>query len=474
MQLPAWGDCLTITQAQDVRKSYLEPEIMKQLKRNSMKSIRTLLLTITSVLLWGYSAPALAQSVTPDSLSLQDAIQAALTNQPSLDQVEAEIDAAGAGVNDAKTNYYPHVDASGSYGYVNPVSALDFNGNSFQVMPNNNYDAHLEAQQMIYDFGKTKESIALARSKTLTAEQRSEVVKWTISYFTAQTFYSKLYLKQSAHVIDNQLKTLNEDLDIAQKKLKNGSATNYDVLSIKVRIAEENNRRLDLLNQEEKLDIRLRKLFGWSPDREVNLSGKLVLKNENVARNLSDIYTDRPDYKVLQRQKEELQHAYKLKDLLDRPSLSAGATAGFKNGYQPDIKELLGNYSIGLHLEVPIFNAPATKYQKQEVQARIRSLQAESRKLQRNIQQQVEVAKADVQTGRQKLETADLQIKQAREQLKLAKLRYKNGVITNTDLLAAETALTRARFQKVTTTYNILLSQYDLKKAKGEKIWMNK
>jgi outer membrane protein TolC len=69
------------------------------------------------------------------------------------------------------------------------------------------------------------------------------------------------------------------------------------------------------------------------------------------------------------------------------------------------------------------------------------------------------------------LETADLQIEQAKEQLRLAKIRYRNGVITNTDLLAAETALTRARFQKVTTTYNILLSQYDLKKAVGEKIW---
>jgi outer membrane protein TolC len=64
-----------------------------------------------------------------------------------------------------------------------------------------------------------------------------------------------------------------------------------------------------------------------------------------------------------------------------------------------------------------------------------------------------------------------LQIEQAEKGLKLARVRYKNGAITSNDLLAAETALTQARFQKVKTIYNVLLSQYDLKKAMGVKIW---
>jgi len=426
---------------------------------------------ITAMVLLLTNYPVQAQQSKTDSLSLQTAIQKALTNQPSLDQVEADIKSAKSQVDQAKTGYYPKVEAEGSYNYVKPVSALDFNGTSFQVMPNNNYDAHVTARQLIYDFGKTKENIALARSKTLTAEQRREVVKWTISYYTAQTFYSILYLDQSMNVVDEQLKTLDEDLTIAQKRLKNGSATNYDVLSIKVRIGEGKNRKLDLQNQKKKLESTLRKLFGWDPGRTVNVKGSLDLRNEENISDLTQIYGKRPDYKVLQQKKKELKQAYKLRSLSDMPSLSAGVMGGFKNGYQPDIKEILGNYSVGIQLKVPIFNAHITRYQKQEVQANINALNAQSRKLQRNIQEQVEQAKTDVETGKQKLKTASLQIQQAKEQLRLAKIRYKNGVITNTDLLAAETALTKARFQKVTTTYNILLSQYDLKKAIGERIW---
>lgn len=436
-----------------------------------MKFIKPFVLAVLALLLISFSAKA--QQVNPDSLSLQDAIDAALTNQPSLDQVEAEINAAESQIDQAKTGYYPHVDAEGSYSYLSPVSALEFNGSSFQVMPKSNYDAHIAAHQLIYDFGKTKENIALARSRTLTTEQRREVVKWTVSYYTAQTFYSILYLDQSMRVVDEQLQTLNEDLDIAQKKLENGSATDYDVLSIKVRIGEEKNRKLDLVDQKEKLKSTLRKLFGWDSGRSVDIKGSLGLKNEERIPDLTQIYAERPDYNVLQQKKKELKQAYKLRSLSDRPSLTAGVTAGFKNGYQPDIKEILGNYSVGVQLKVPIFNAHITRYQKQEVQANINSLNAQSRKLERDIQEQVEQAKTDVQTGKQKLETTELQIKQAKEQLRLAKIRYKNGVITNTDLLAAETALTKARFQRVTTTYNILLSQYNLKKAMGEKIWSN-
>jgi len=434
-----------------------------------MKRIKYFILAISAILLLNLSAQA--QQANPDSLNLQDAIRAALTNQPSLDQVEAEITAAEKKVDQAKTNYYPHVNAEGNYNYINPVSSFDFNGNSLKVMPNNNYDAHVAAQQLIYDFGQTKQNIALARSKMLTVEQRREVVKWTISYYTAQTFYSILYLDRRMDVVGEQLKTLNEDLKIAQKKLKNGSATDYDVLSIKVRIGEEKNRKLDLEDRKEKLKSTLRKLFGWDTDKAVNVKGALKLKKEEPISDLTKVYTERPDYQVLQQQKKSLQQAYKLQSLTDMPMLSAGVTAGFKNGYQPDINEIIGNYSIGFQLKVPIFNGHITRYQKQEVQSNINSLNAQSRKLQRNIQEQVEQAKTDVRTGKQKLKTTDLQIKQAKEQLRLAKIRYKNGVITNTDLLAAETALTKARFEKVTTIYNILLSQYDLRKAMGEKIW---
>jgi outer membrane protein TolC len=440
-----------------------------QMIEKAMKLLQIFLLII--VVLGPFGKAVLAQQTQSDSLTLHKAIRLALTNQPSLKQVQAQINAAKAQVGQAKSARYPHLNAKGDVTYLSPVSSLILNGETFQIEPKKNYNIHLAAQQLIYNFGKTQANIQLAKSRTLTAEQQAEVVKWTVSYFTAQTFYSVLFEEQNIKVVNKQLNQLKSDLDIAQKKQRAGAATNYDVLTIKVRIAEVKNQKRDLQNQREKLKITLRRLFGWKSTRPVPVAGVLNTKPVQHISGLKAIYKNRPDYQVLLKKEKALQQAYKVSNLSNRPQLTAGGTAGFKNGYVPDLNEVLGNYTIGLHLTIPIFSGFSRHYRQQEAKANIHSAKAATLKLQRQIQADISKAESDVQTGKEKLSTAHLQIEHAEEGLGLARIRYKNGAITSNDLLAAETALTQARFQRVTTIYNILLSQYDLKKAMGVKIW---
>ncbi|HYW33888.1 MAG TPA: TolC family protein, partial [Balneolaceae bacterium] len=330
-----------------------------------MKTLQIFIITVVTFLFAGLSAQA--QQPTPsDSLTLDDAIHYALTNQPSLEKVQAQVKAAKAQIGQAKSAYYPHTNVKGGYDYISPVSSLNFNGTLFQVQPKNNYDVHLAANQLIYNFGKTQANIQLAQSRALTAEQRTKVVKWTISYFTAQTFYSVLYEDRNLKVVNKQLKQLHSDLQIARKKKNFGAATKYDVLTIKVRIAKVKNRKQDLKNQKQKLIIRLRKLFGWQPGRPVLVAGKLQLKPVQHVASMSNIYKSRPDYQVLQQKEKALEQAFKVSKLSKMPSLTAGGTAGFKNGYQPKLNEFRGNYSIGLHLNVPIFEGFASHYKQQE------------------------------------------------------------------------------------------------------------
>jgi outer membrane protein TolC len=435
-----------------------------------MKKILQLFL-LTIIMLVPLGKTAFAQQNQPDSLTLHKAVQFALTNQPSLEQVQAQIKAARAQVGQAKSARYPQLSAKGDLSYLSPVSSLELNGQTFQIQPKKIYNIHLAAQQLITNFGKTQANIQLAKSRTLTARQQAEVVKWTISYFTAQTFYSVLFEERNIKVVNKQLKQLSSDLDIAQKKLHAGAATNYDVLTIKVRLAEAKNQKRDLQNQRDKLKITLRRLFGWKPSRSVPVAGVLTTKPVQHMSGLNAIYKNRPDYQELLNKEKTLRQAYKVSKLSKRPQLTAGGTAGFKNGYVPDLNEILGNYTIGLHLTVPIFSGFSHHYRKQEAKANIHSAKAATIKLQRQIQADISKAESDVQTGKSKLSTAHLQIEQAKKGLILARIRFKNGAITSNDLLAAETALAQARFQDVTTIYNILLSQYDLRKAMGVKIW---
>ena len=80
-------------------------------------------------------------------------------------------------------------------------------------------------------------------------------------------------------------------------------------------------------------------------------------------------------------------------------------------------------------------------------------------------------ALANLRASRNKLATADLQVEQADTALSLANTRYRAGVITNLEVLDAQTALAQARLFRVRTQYAFVRSRYELERAIGAKPW---
>ena len=93
------------------------------------------------------AAPAAAQ--ISDSLTIGAALETVLANNPSLQETARSIDASRARVELSRGAYYPTAGIDASYLYMTPIPEIDFLGLSFKVAPNNNYDAHIGASQMI-------------------------------------------------------------------------------------------------------------------------------------------------------------------------------------------------------------------------------------------------------------------------------------------------------------------------------------
>lgn len=407
-----------------------------------------------------------------DSLRLNDVIMQVLHNQPGLQEVSAEVEAGEASVNESKTAYYPKVEGLGSYARIAPVPQFTFaGGNSISIAPKNNFNLDLNLQETIYDFGRTKANIELAQSNLLTAKDRAAVVKWTLSYYAVQVFYSVLYLQQSIEVENTQIDALENDLDLVKKRVQGGSAIQYDTLTTKVEIAREQNIREDLKNHMDQQLINLRKLMGWPQSRNLDIKGILELNGAGGGNVSAADFQNRPDYQVLKDQEQALQQQKAATDKMTMPSLSVGLNGGFKNGYPQDLQKMYGNVALGLNLRVPIFDGSQTKYREQEVSAHLKVLQAQQEGMERNIEAQIAQAESDYQSGLNKMSNVELQIQQAEEQVKLARIRYQSGVITSQDLVDSEANLAEARLQKVGIIYHIMLSQYDLKKAMGVNIW---
>ena len=416
---------------------------------------------------------AYGQSMRADSLTMDQAIHNVLQNQPSLMEIKDQVNAAEARIHQAHVNYYPKVAANVDYSHINPVPSFVFaGGNSVNIAPYNNYNFNIGLEQTIYDFGRTKADIALAHSQLLTTRDRTNLVKWTLSYYTVQIFYSILFIEHSIKVENDQITTLEHDLELVKKRQEGGTATNYDLLTTKVQIAAERNRKTDLLNEKDKQLIALRKLMGWNQTQSLSIKGNLSPADSSLTLNYDSMNIDkRPDYQLLKDKQNIYRKQLDLAKTIELPSLDAGASAGFKDGYPKNLNKLYGNWDVGLNLRVPIFTGYLSRYKQQEARANIQSVNAEKEDLQRTMDSQVASARSDFNSAKKKLRTAELQIKQGREQIKLARIRYENGVITSQDLLDSETKLAQARLQRLEYIYQMTLSRYDLQKALGINIW---
>src|ERR1019366_1352253 len=153
------------------------------------------------------------------------------------------------------------------------------------------------------------------------------------------------------------------------------------------------------------------------------------------------------------------------------PTLLAQERLGYQNGYVPDINKLLFTYSAGVGLSIPIFSSTRpnylTKIAKINMQAATYNLDEQKLNLNANILQ----TKSDIESSAAKLRNYELQVDQAKEALHLANIRYRNGIITNLELLTAQTDLQNAELGKIQLEYNQLLSKLQLNKLGGTKFW---
>ncbi len=257
--------------------------------------IKTLILLIIAISIFDLNI--VAQQNNRKLINFKEAIQNALTNQPLLMQAEEQINAAEAKINQQKTYYYPEVEGDISYTRIGPIPAFSFSGENLYLAPNNNYDFHVSAKELLYDFGKRDALVEIAKSYKLSSEDKITLIKNNLAYQTTKAFYSVLFLEKSIDVKDEQIKNLNAHIDITTKKVQSGSATDYDILITKVKLASAQNQKIDLQNALTKTKIYLSSLMGLKDGKEINISGDFNADSTSFNSDslLTEAYNKRPE-----------------------------------------------------------------------------------------------------------------------------------------------------------------------------------
>ncbi len=415
---------------------------------------------------------AYPQNSVEGNLTLDKAIRLALTNQPLIQQSEEDVKAADAKIKQQKSFDYPDVEGNLSYARLGPVSSIAFGESTFNLFPANNYNFNVQANYNLYDFGKKNALLDLTKSYKLTNEEKIEYIKNGLSYKTVYLFYSILYLEKDLKVKNDQINTLQNHLQITNKKEENGSATDFDILTTKVRVAAAENEKIDIENAITKQKIALKEILGLNSGETLNLSGDLALMQQstNTDSLLAKAYSQREEMKIAADNVNSTKLRKHAASLEDMPQVNVVANYGLKNGYIPDLNVLRGNWILGISANIPIFNGFKKDARIEEEEANLNADNFKISALKRKIKTEVEQSVSQLKTSRSQLRIIELQVEQAEQAVKRAEASYENGVITNLDLLDAETSLAEARLLHLRVIYRDVINTYSLKEAVGDSI----
>jgi outer membrane protein len=417
--------------------------------------------------------PNLATGQVPDSLTVAQAIQRVIATHPAVAEAAHGVAAVQARVRERETAFGPTVVAQGSYTRIGPTPPLAFGGQSFNLYPADNWNGLVGVRQTLFDWGRRAGAVDEARSQQTSAADNAEVVESRLAYQTVQAFYGVLFLREALRVQDETIDALTQHLEIAQRRLAAGTATDFDVLSTQVRIATARSQRVDVTDALAQQNIELHQLLGLSADSAVTPAGGFDVSpiglNEDSLVELA--LAQRPDLLLTRDAIASADVRTHLASLANRPSLHLDLSGGAKNGYVPDLNEMKANFVAAISVQLPLYDGHRTRFQVEEAAADVGAARSRAEALERSVTADVQRAVAAVRASREKIATADVQVRQARSAVALAQTRYQAGVVTNLDVLDAETLLSEAELVQLRARYELVQRHYQLEQAIGVRLW---
>jgi outer membrane protein TolC len=322
-------------------------------------------------------------------------------------------------------------------------------------------------------FGRTRQNIEFENENKAISKQVVEQVKQRLSLITVNNFYTLLFLQTAIKIKDEQLATLNEHLQYVEKMKATGSATDYEVLTTKVKISMIESQRVDLDAAIATQKATMNSLLGNDQNAQPVVKNELSTEIPMIPSDsiLTYAYHNRDEVLLNEKKSTLAELKYELTKLVNKPMVMLQASGGAKNGYLPDLYKFTPNYVIGVGLKVPIFDGLKNKYNLAQAQSAITTLTYESDYTKRNVSNDVYEAEAFMSAARTKVSQYEMQLSQALKAYSLAEISFKSGVVTNLDLLDANTSVSESSLLLLKARIDFAASVYKLKAALGERIY---
>jgi len=305
------------------------------------------------------------------------------------------------------------------------------------------------------------------------AEGRRQATLYSID----QAYWQVVSLKHKQQLAQGFLDLVKKlDGDVA-KMIREGVATRSEGLSVSVKVNEAEMALTQVNDGLVLSKMLLCQLCGLPLDETITLADEVsgekgietsgqVPSGDNLTANPMEM---RPELRQLQnvvdlsKQVTNILKAGNLPQVMVTGGYMATNPSVF-NGFE---RKLKGMWNVGVLVRVPIWNWGDVAYKVRASKGASAIAQLELEDAREKISLQVRQSQFRVGEAYKKLAMAEASTKKADENLRTANLGFREGVISSTTVMEAQTAWLQAQSQKIDAEIDVRLSQVNLQKALG-------
>ncbi|MEG1586063.1 MAG: TolC family protein, partial [Bacteroidales bacterium] len=279
-----------------------------------------------------------------------------------------------------------------------------------------------------------------------------------------QGYYLTAFSRKSIRIKEEQLHNFKQMLEQTMLRKQAGSATNFDYLNTNAGLQAVKSELIALGAEKEKQYINLGMLADTTISDNTPLSLYFIRKQEK--RSLEELITfaleNRMEMKIMRKNIELAHLQKKTADRSFNPTLSAGISGGFNNGYEPNINKLRANFAVGATLEVPLYEGGKRKQNIGLANAQINKSTATLTLTEKEITRQVADSYFTLVSAAASLEQLKVQDLVSQEAYQQARTNYQAGTLTNLELVTSATNATNARLLLLQEEINYQIAWYGL------------
>ena len=429
----------------------------------------------------------------PTIISLQQALQIALSENASVKVADMEITRTGYARKGTYSALFPQVDGSASFQRTikKQVMYMDFDTSSltgdtssdssssssssggFEVGRWNTWSAGVSASMPLVN-AQLWESLKISDQDVELAVEKARSSRLEMVNQVKQAYFACLLARESFNVYKSVYDNALANLELIQKKYNAQRASELELTRAKTTLANAIPNVYDAESSKFISLWQLKAVMGVDLDLNIDIAGSLDDYAEHMLYDLGESQDlsleNNSSMRQLAIQAEQLANTVKMQKYTTLPSLALSYSYSYSamtNDFKFSEYKWTPYSYVGVSLSIPIFAGGKRHYAIKQAQMQKNELDVNKANTERQLKISIRQYLNKMETGMKSYTSAESALESARKAYDIAVRSYDVGRSTLTDLNDAQLALTQAQLSVSQAIYNFVIAKANLENTLG-------